>query len=811
VFTINNLITTPKINKKWLNKIIKIEHDPLSFIQIIPHYNIINGRKIDNIVDGLHSMEKSIFERVSLDWENKKIIYETEKRFTYGIVIEHNKASFYLSVPSQWQNWICQRIYSTHTSSVTTLQNQEDYLNYFDENYTLEWKLKPKYKGFKSFITDYRENTPIPSILSCQKDLRPGDKILLELNCKPIDDMWKETFIKLQSDFRKGRTEGLNKNFSLFILFDLIMYVVDIIMKFIEMLLEMGDKENTEDKYIEDRVARVENKLESHSLQKVNYNGFATKIRILSQSTDPVRQEMMAKTMFNALKDIAEGADNEFIIISKKKNQIHRPKIILNFNSHIFSTKELGQIQQLPERKWQNEYKMEKKDIQEIPLPNQLFEGGVPIGKVTWKGETRMVYWNDVDKDVSCLPKATFAFQGYGKTEQLIRYAIESIKRKHSIFVFDGIDKCQMSTKILNYLPSDFPEEKIIVLQPCNLENVIPLSWSEVDVSSLKDISEIYKLANKLTQELILLLDSFVEDNSQKLTPRMRRYLTSASTLVFSLPGTNIIDVLDCLDDYEKRHEFIKKSGLPKRNKIVQDLLKLDNIKYDNKGEIVEVGTKDQDIKFIIDRLDLLLSDFVLRQLFLAKPNPEINFRKWADEGYCVLIQMPEEDTNVSTIDTITTFLISKLWLAMQGRKTDRQVDVIIDEIHKLKTAKKQLDNIREHRKRRLSYFFSAHKPDDFGKMLETLKSAGASFMLLGTSRNNLEHFKYEIQPFTIEECLETKKYHAKCIINYDKEFVTFDADLNGLVVDKTEKYTDRTHIIRKCAKKYGVKLEEFY
>jgi len=638
-----------------------------------------------------------------------------------------------------------------------------------------------------------------------------GDKILLEVISKPVDTIWKESVLKLQSDFRKGKTEGFSQNMSLFIIADVIIKIIDALMSLIDTVLSLNKNKDNEERYLEDRLMRVENKLETHSTQKVNYNGFLSKVRIVSQATDPIRRDMMAQTMYIALKDISEGADNEFTIANKKVNSIHRPKIIINFNSHVYSTKELGQIYQLPERKWQQEYMVEKVDIQEIELPKELFEGGVPIGEVTWKGQKMTASWNDKNADVSCLPKAMFAFQGYGKSEYLSKYTIECIKRGHSAFVLDGIKKCEMSTKILNYLPSDFPDEKIVVLKPCDLNNIIPLSWNETDVSSITNPAEQYKYANNLTQQLILLIDSFVEDNSQKLTPRMRRYLTSASTLVFSLPGTNIIDVLNVLDDYDIRQDFIKRSGMSGQNKIVQDLHKLDDIKIDKEGNITQTGTRDQDIKFIVDRLDLLLSDFVLRQLFLAKPNPEINFTKWADEGYCVLVQMPEDDdTNISTIDTIVTFLISKLWLAMQKRKTDRQVDVIIDEIHRLKTAKKQLDNIREHRKRRLSYFFSAHQPSDFGSILSTLKSAGASFMLLGTSKDNLKHFEHEIKPFTIEECLQTKKYHAKCIVNYDKEFVVFDAALPPLI-EKTEKFKDRSYLVSKCAKRYGVELKEFY
>lgn len=803
----NNFINIRKIT----NKFITIEKDDLSFMQIIPHHNVSNGRKIDNIVDSLYPMGKLLLDRISFDKKNKKIIYKTEDKFTYGVLIEHDKISFYLAVPSQWQNWVSERIYTTHSNSATVMLNQEDYLNSFDINYTNEWEINPTHKNFKSFCADYRENSLIPSIIGCQKDLKMGDKVLLELNSKPVDSLWKENSLKLQSKYRKGGYTGLNNSFTIFSILDYIIKFFDGLLNTLDFIFAVDKEEDREGKFLENRLNRAENTLTNHSLDKIRYNGFTTKCRILTQCTNPVRNSMISESMLIAMKNLSEDGDNDFEVIKKSKNKIHRPKIIFNFNSHIFSTKELGQIMQLPERKWQNEYKMEKKDTQEIDMPSQLFEDGIPIGEVSYKGTKKIASWNDKNKDVACLPRVMFGFQGYGKTECQIRYAIEALKRKHSVFIIDGIKRCEMSTKVLNYLPENFPDEKIIILKPCSLEKIIPLAWNETNVNSFKDQTSKYKFANSLTQQLILLLDSMVEDKNQRLSPRMKRYLTSASMLVFSMEDASIIDVLNVLDDYDVRHKFMEKSNLSQNNKIIQDLLKLDNVKTNKEGNVVEIGTKDNDIKFIIDRLDLLLNDFILRQLFLAKPNPDINFTKWADEGYLVIFQMPEDDDiNISTIDTITTFLISKLWLAMQKRKTERQVDVLIDEIHRLPTAKKQLDNIREHRKRRLSYFFTAHQPQDFGSMLNTLKSSGASFMLLGTTKENLKYFEREIQPFTIEECLETKKFHAKCIINYDREFITFDAKLPDLI-EKTEKYNNREYLIEECAKKYGVKMKEFY
>ena len=199
---------------------------------------------------------------------------------------------------------------------------------------------------------------------------------------------------------------------------------------------------------------------------------------------------------------------------------------------------------------------------------------------------------------IACLPKAWFGIQGSGKTKALVRYGIESVENGRGLFVLDGIQGCELSNEIRDYLPKDFPESKIVELNLSDLENVIPLSWNEININKLSKETDRLKFSNNLSQELIKFLDSMVEDNSQKLSPKMRRYLSNAGLLTFSIPDTTIMDVLYCLTDYDIRHNLINKSNLPEKNRIIQSLLELDDDKHND--------TKLNLVQGIIDRLDLL-------------------------------------------------------------------------------------------------------------------------------------------------------------------------------------------------------------
>jgi predicted transcriptional regulator len=773
--------------------IINIVEDPLIFLKIIPDKSIQkNGRKIEQIVDSLYQIYKPFFQRIQ--FRKGGIIYKKPDYATYAIFYTEKSIEFILGIPSMWENFITQRIYSVFPNC--TVQSCNDYLEEFELEKTIEVNFGQKEHFFKSIATDYRENAPISSLLSVHKDISKNDKLLFEIILKPLDGYWKEEAERVRKKYLNGELEEQSDGIIDFI-FKKLLKIIDIFFSAIDLILELNIENKDND--INKRINRSD--LNFNSNQKIAYNGFQSQIRVLSQSNDSIKREMNAKSIEIALSDIS--GDNELIIKKIKKdlkaiNRKQNPLLAKINGKIIFSSKEIGQFFQMPTAHLQEEYPVvESIDTREIELPKQLFQNGIIIGETKYKGIIKKVSWNTKDRDVATLPKTIFGMQGSGKTEYQANFAIDALNKKHSVFVLDGIKNCELSTKIRNYAPI----EKIIELDFGNAEFTIPLFWNEVryKIQEANNTMEKFQIANHVTKQLMLFLDSFVDETTQKLTPRMKRYLNAAGLIAFSQINTTMLDVLKILTDYDVRHNFIKNSGLSDKSKVVKDLKMLDDVKTE--------GTKINEVKGIIDRLDILLGDYVLSAIFSTKSKKELDFIKFMNEGYLVLCKMPQINLSDGTIDTLITFLMSKIWLAAIMRGDNKRIThVIVDEIHRYPTAVKILDNIREMRKYNLSYFFSAHQPQDFKKLLPTLKSAGSSYMLLNTSIDNLKYFEQEIKPFTIEECLETKKYHAKCIINYDKEYCVFDAKM-PLPIQQTYKYKNREYIKDNCIKEYGVKI----
>jgi hypothetical protein len=768
----------------WSN-FFNIYTEPLDFFQIIPDSSIENSRKLETIVNSFHATKKSFLDRINMD--NHKIAYHKKNYISYSILFTLNKISFNIGIPTLYSSFIAQR-YNTVFPDTTLLPANDPLLN-FSVNDCLQFNIIQEGEYFKSLHTDFRSSAPLPSLFSVSKDLQNDDKILFEVLIDPVDDYWKITAEDTIKKYRKGFNQDKPKNLLEYIIFTFIK-IIESIFSIFDNLMEVKTSEEIRN------IQKIN--FSSHTNQKISYDGFNCLIRILSSSDNLPRQEQFGKNILTALRDIS---DDQELILQKKFHPKDLTRKIPILSKNIFSTKELAILIQLPEDFLQREYDIiESIQIRETKLPEQLFNNGIILGEVKYKGKLQNVTWNTIDYDVATLPVAIFGFQGSGKTEYEINYAISAIEHDQSLFVLDGIKNCELSEKILDYLPPNFPEDKIVILDFSNLDYVIPLNWNEVKIQNLKSQSDKFLVSNHLIQKLILFLDSLVDDSAQRLTPRMRRYLNAAGLLVFSLPDTTMMDVLDCLVDYDIRMKFIEQSNLPPDNKIIRELITL------NKGK----DTNYNDIKGIVDRLDLLLGDYILNTIFSIKNiTNNINFKYFADNGYAVFCKMPQNKLSDGTIDSLMTYLISKIWLAHLMRGEDKNIykitNVIIDEIHKYPTARKTLDNIREMRKYGLKYVISAHKPSDFKDLLLTLKSAGANYMLFNTNKENLQLFEEELLPYTIKECMETKKYHSKCIINFNKEYCTFDAKIVP-PIDETKQKTDRNNLILQSQIKYGVK-----
>lgn len=123
----------------------------------------------------------------------------------------------------------------------------------------------------------------------------------------------------------------------------------------------------------------------------------------------------------------------------------------------------------------------------------------------------------------------------------------------------------------------------------------------------------------------------------------MRRLFNSACIIVGVQGNSSLKSVIDCLESYKKRKVYIDSLSLELKTELEDEINTLQEIdEYDKQGNIV--GTKSAKISFILDRIDLLRSNFKLKYMYKCNPSNNIDIKKCIDGNKVVLIQMRDGD-----------------------------------------------------------------------------------------------------------------------------------------------------------------------
>lgn len=717
-------------------------------LQIIPDFNIDN-KKVLGLVENIH-FYRPLLKR--FEYEKKKDLLHLHEQhiLTYEILMSKDDVSFYIGFDEElkenietelnvcWSNATFKKTHCTLLGETQELELAEHY--------------------FLSLDTDLRGEYPLSNILETQNTLKDGEKILIRLELSPASLTWNRGVEECIKDFEKGIVASKNA----FAPGDLALKVADTGLQTIYGAINffsslIVDDEIEPETLTNNRYAKLlRNGLSTDTKGKSRYNAYDTRIII---TIDSNRTNMLFRNIEKAFNSMA--GDNKFILVkeSKYKNRL--------------CSKEVAQIMQMPTKYYQQTYKMSHKETKEVAVPKELQKGNIPIGTAEKQGTAVTTYWPN-NKNVLSLPKIVIGSMGAGKSEYTKRFAIEAAKKGDSVIVFDYIKNCELSEEIAKHVNA-------IKIDLSNPSNLFAMAYPEITPGA--SAWDKLKTANILSRQVEYLINSLVEE---PLKPRMTRYLDAACKVVFIHEGAKICDVINVLMNWKVRNEYIRKAKYSECfDENDMEIVDLDSLHdRDNEGKIV--GTKENKIDGIIDRLTVLQKDIYLRAMLKANINYEQNFSKWIDEGKVILIQIPEHTfTNKQIKDTLVTYFMSRIWLsALQRKNHDRVCHILTDEIHQVPTSAKLVANvITEARKFGIDFYFTIHYLKQFKVLHDAIKSSGASYMLLaGTEKENAVALEEEIKPFEVEEVINLKPFQSLNAINYGNQYSKFISQLPPLL-----------------------------
>lgn len=767
--------------------------DPFTIYKIVPDYNLTNNNNIA-LVNVFSSIYKTPRQRFSFQKG-----YELPNQIYFDIVLKKGQANFYLSVKEEFEELLKNKMDTIWNNAEISKVDTIDEIS-FKNTEVCELILKDY--NFKSLSVSRGDLYPLTNMMGILNMLNEEETVRINIAIEPTKrSNWVDIAKDEYKQYESGKivnNDGNKKDELIKLGFTGAEAIVNLYIEMRLLLLESvlgiisSDKEEDKininlkiDSLEEIKKANKYSGLSSETNYKMISEVFKVRISILSSSLDNSRAKLNMLSVANSYKDL--NSDNSLVVklLSKKEQENLFNDVMENYikpSKHcILSDKEVSKLIQLPQKDLQNEYKIQSIDTREIDIPEQLKDGLVRIGIAEKQGKKITTYWSK-DKNVMALAKVFIGPQNSGKTTAVKRTVKDCYKAGYSNIVIDFIENCQTSKEIEEVIDT---KDKII-LELGNKDYIPALAYNEVSnlITENMDSWDRINYANLISEQVEYLINAITDTGTGELTAPMIRYLHAASMITFIKPGATINDVFLVLRRWDKRNEAIryaKYSGcFEKDDDIFYDLEELHE--RDKEGKII--GTRENLIIGILNRIVILQKNPFIKAMLGAEINKDDNLTKWIEEGKSIFIHIPQTKfPNQNTRDILTTFFISRIWLAVQLRENNKDArlcNVIFDEVHQVPTTARFLSNhITEFRRHRLGLILSCHYLKQMRELLIALKSSGASYVLIaGTEKENLETLREEILPFTIEEGMKLKPHTSINVVNYGNQYAKFITSL---------------------------------
>lgn len=322
-----------------------------------------------------------------------------------------------------------------------------------------------------------------------------------------------------------------------------------------------------------------------------------------------------------------------------------------------------------------------------------------------------------------------------------------------------------------------------------DFETLQGLGYNEITPKSSNPF-DIYRCAKTQSSQLTTLINSVNSDNSE-LKARMERYLEAAALVVFINNGP-IKDIFDVLQNHITRHNYIKlipESQLENLKEYVLALEELDEWSKPTKDTPAQlIGTRISNVQGILNRVSKLKQNAYMELMLKKDCSSNIDLSEEMQKSQLICIRMPEVMFSTEQEkDVYCTYWLTKIWEALQVRKwnipkaNDRvKVNIVFDELYQVPSCQDFLrSKLSQIAKFSCKPIISCHYLGQISLIRNELKAANSSYMLIsGCDKDNFKELKEELDPYTLEDLLNLKRYHSLNLIKYEGGWAKFISKL---------------------------------
>lgn len=725
------------------------------FLRVTPNVSIRNYSS-DVFIRLVTKLYINIGERIR--YIDKKLFFECASKLGYYIYIEKDNVEFFFVVPERQYGIFKDKIIDVWSNKLTI--DTVDSIPNFSSDCT-KYYLTYKKNDALSLNCDKRNNYLLSSQLNVLHIMEDGDKAGVFYNFIPTQQRsWRVDWDNAINGLKVGKPNlhsKLSCSYILRVTLNLLTIAADTLLEAVSFSKDIKKVD-----------IKRELDISSSSRAKRDEDIVTTQIICVSESSDKSREINNALSLCNSFEIIAEDNTLVYSKIRKPINLLDTK--IKHADTFKAQSKECQNFIGLPGREILSEHKqIAHTNVLETQVPIKLQTGYIHIGDNTCRGNTTHAYLRD-NWDQGNFPLVLVGEQGSGKTTMILNYIRCILKRDEGAMVIDYIKNCELSSNI----EKEVPKDKLIILDMSDIKQCQGIGYNELKPKS-KMSEDMLDVATRKAQYIEDLINSLNIDG-EPLSTSMERYLNASATIVSLDNKSSLKDVVRCLNDFEYRDKMIKTIPKEMMEYLSDEIISLRELdEQDKEGN--SIGTRHAKVDGVNHRINLLKKDMRLKMMFNKSTEQNIDLVKAMDEGKVILVKMPQEYfVTPYSKNVVVTYLFTKVWAAMlvRGCRHDRprRFHLLDDEIFQAKTAMKLLaeqEVLPQTRKFGAKFVFSCQYIGQISTIDQTLRSAGASYMLLkGSGKANFNEFKDELAPYTLEDLELLPQYHSLNLINYE-------------------------------------------
>jgi hypothetical protein len=178
-----------------------------------------------------------------------------------------------------------------------------------------------------------------------------------------------------------------------------------------------------------------------------------------------------------------------------------------------------------------------------------------------------------------------------------------------------------------------------------------------------------------------------------------------------------------------------------------------------------------------MDRIDKLQQNPYMEMMLEKSCDGNVNLLDEMNKAQAICIKIPDEMFPSQTEkDTYCVFWATKIWLAAQLRGGGRKVNFIVDELYQVPCCQDFIRlKLSQMAKYCLKPIISAHYLQQISIIRDELKAANSSYILIsGSDKDNYNELKAELQPYTVDDLLCLKRYHALNLMKIGDGYARF-------------------------------------